>query len=86
MDEKKGIIDMKVSDYVIQFLADLGIRHIFYVSGGGAMHLNDSLGKNQQVEGVCMLHEQGASIAAEAYAGFPDPQETGSHSRILSYQ
>ncbi len=59
---------MKVSDYVIQFLADLGIRHIFYVSGGGAMHLNDSLGKNQQVEGVCMLHEQGASIAAEAYA------------------
>lgn len=59
---------MKVSDYVIQFLADLGIRHIFYVSGGGAMHLNDSLGQNRQVEGVCMLHEQGASIAAEAYA------------------
>lgn len=59
---------MKVSDYVIRFLADLGIRHIFYVSGGGAMHLNDSLGRNEQIEGVCMLHEQGASIAAEAYA------------------
>ena len=48
---------MKVSDYVIQFLADLGIRHIFYVSGGGAMHLNDSLGRNEQIEGDCMLHE-----------------------------
>ncbi len=59
---------MKLSDYVIRFLADLGIRHIFYVSGGGAMHLNDSLGRNKQIEGVCMLHEQGASIAAEAYA------------------
>ena len=59
---------MKLSDYVIRFLADLGIRHIFYVSGGGAMHLNDSLGRNKQTEGVCMLHEQGASIAAEAYA------------------
>ena len=59
---------MKVSDYVIQFLADLGIRHIFYVSGGGAMHLNDSLGQNEQLEGICMLHEQGAAIAAEAYA------------------
>lgn len=59
---------MKVSDYVIRFLADLGIGHVFYVSGGGAMHLNDSLGRNEQVEGVCMLHEQGASIAAEAYA------------------
>lgn len=59
---------MKLSDYVIQFLADLGIGHVFYVSGGGAMHLNDSLGRNEEVEGVCMLHEQGASIAAEAYA------------------
>lgn len=59
---------MKVSDYVIQFLANLGIRHIFYVSGGGAMHLNDSLGRNEQAEGICMLHEQGAAIAAEAYA------------------
>lgn len=59
---------MKLSDYVIHFLADLGIGHVFYVSGGGAMHLNDSLGRNERVEGVCMLHEQGASIAAEAYA------------------
>lgn len=59
---------MKLSDYVIQFLADLGIGHVFYVSGGGAMHLNDSLGSNGEIEGVCMLHEQGASIAAEAYA------------------
>lgn len=59
---------MKLSDYVIQFLANLGIGHVFYVSGGGAMHLNDSLGRNRQTEGVCMLHEQGASIAAEAYA------------------
>ena len=59
---------MKLSDYVIQFLAGLGVRHVFYVSGGGAMHLNDSLGRNKQTEGVCMLHEQGASIAAEAYA------------------
>ena len=59
---------MKLSDYVIQVLADLGIGHVFYVSGGGAMHLNDSLGRNGEIEGVCMLHEQGASIAAEAYA------------------
>lgn len=59
---------MKLSDYVIQFLQDLGVGHVFYVSGGGAMHLNDSLGRNEQIEGVCMLHEQGASIAAEAYA------------------
>lgn len=59
---------MKISDYVMQFLSGIGIRHVFYVTGGGAMHLNDSLGRNTQIEGICMLHEQGASIAAEAYA------------------
>ena len=59
---------MKVSDYVIEFLGGLGINHIFYMSGGGAMHLNDSLGKNKNIKGICMLHEQAASIAAEGYA------------------
>ncbi len=59
---------MKLSDYVMKFIADLGVKHVFYVSGGGAMHLNDSLGRQPELEGVCMLHEQGASIAAEAYS------------------
>ena len=34
---------MKLSDYVISFVADLGVKHVFLVTGGGAMHLNDSL-------------------------------------------
>lgn len=63
---------MKLSDYVMEFLAQQGIDRVFFVSGGGAMHLNDSLGKNKSLEGVCMLHEQGAAIAAEAYARVRD--------------
>ena len=59
---------MKVSDYVIDFVAKLGVDKVFCVTGGGAMHLNNSLGMSEDVEGVFMLHEQGASIAAEAYA------------------
>lgn len=59
---------MKISDYIMDFIAGLGIRHVFCVTGGGAMHLNDSLGTHGQLEGVFMLHEQGAAIAAEAYA------------------
>lgn len=58
---------IKISDYVIEFIQKLGVDHIFYVSGGGAMHLNDSLGRSS-IEGVAMIHEQGASIAAESYA------------------
>lgn len=59
---------MKLSDYVIKFISDLGVDKVFCVTGGGAMHLNNSLGSSSDVEGVFMLHEQGASIAAESYA------------------
>ena len=59
---------IKLSDYVIRFIADQGVKHVFMVAGGGAMHLNDSLGKCQDIEYVCNLHEQASAIAAEAYA------------------
>ena len=59
---------MKISDYVMDFIAGLGVDKVFCVTGGGSMHLNDSLGKSDRLEGVFMLHEQGASIAAEAYS------------------
>ena len=59
---------MKVSDYIIEYIAGLGVDKIFCVPGGGAMHMNNSLGQSDKVEGVFMLHEQGAAIAAEAYA------------------
>ena len=59
---------MKISDYIMDFIAGLNVEHVFYVAGGGAMHLNDSLGRHPKLSGVCMLHEQGASISAESYA------------------
>lgn len=58
----------KVSDYIADFLAAHGITQIFTVVGGGAMHLNDSLGHHA---GLCCLyhhHEQAAAMAAECYA------------------
>lgn len=58
---------IKLSDYVFQFLENKGIKHAFMLPGGGAMHLDDSIGKSG-IEYVCFLHEQGAAIAAEAYA------------------
>lgn len=59
----------KVSDYIFQHLARQdGLRHVFMLPGGACMHLVDSLGRNPELRTVCMLHEQGAAIAAEAYA------------------
>ena len=59
---------IKVSDYVIQRLEALNVGHMFMLPGGGAMHLNDSLGKSSKIQFVCCQHEQGCAIAAEAYA------------------
>lgn len=59
---------IKLSDYVIKRLEETGTKHMFMLPGGGAMHLNDSLGKSRKIQYVCCLHEQACSIAAEAYA------------------
>ncbi len=59
---------MKVSDYIVEQLANWGVRHIFLVTGGGAMHLNDSIGKEPRIQYVCNHHEQASAMAAEAYA------------------
>ena len=36
---------MRLADYVAQTLARHGIEHVFLVTGGGAMHLNDAIGR-----------------------------------------
>jgi acetolactate synthase-1/2/3 large subunit len=59
---------MKVSDIVIQFLESKKIKHVFTVSGGGCIHLIDSLGKAENLDYVCVHHEQSAAMAAEGYA------------------
>lgn len=60
---------MKLSDYVMQFLAkNLGIKHVFMIVGGANAHLADSLAKNKKIKHICTIQEQGAAMAAEGYA------------------
>lgn len=64
MNNKK----IKLSDYVIQFIEQLGVKYIFLISGGGCIHLIDSVGKAKKLKFICNHHEQASAIAAEAYA------------------
>ena len=57
---------IKLSDYVAKRLKEHGVKHFFMVSGGGAMHLNDSLGR--VLPYTACHHEQACAIAAEGYA------------------
>ena len=61
---------MKLSDYVASYLASIGTRHIFLISGGGMMHLLDSVGRHPDVELICNLNEQASSICADSYGQF----------------
>ena len=59
---------MKLSDYVLKFVADLGVKHVFLVTGGGAMHLNASLAQEKRLTPICNSHEQASAMGAESYA------------------
>jgi len=58
---------MRVADYIAGFLADCGVRHVFMVAGGGAMHLNDAIGREGRLQYICNHHEQACAMAAESY-------------------
>lgn len=59
---------IKVADYIARRVAEWGIRHVFMVTGGGAMHLNDAFGKEPDLTYICNHHEQACAMAAEGYA------------------
>ena len=63
---------MKVSDYIFRFVADQGVKHVFVVVGGGAMHLNEALSREKRIEFICNSHEQASAICAENYAKASD--------------
>ena len=58
---------MKLSDYVAKKVSEHGIKHVFMVTGGGAMHLNHSFGSHEKIECIFNHHEQGCAIGADAY-------------------
>ena len=59
---------MRVADYIFKFLADRGVTDVFLVTGGGAMFLNDAIGREKRLKYICNLHEQACAISAEGYA------------------
>lgn len=59
---------IRLADYIFNYLADYGVRNVFLITGGGAMHLNDALKKEKRIKYICTHHEQAAAIAAEGYA------------------
>ena len=60
-------MNIKISDYIIKFFEKKMFSHVFGITGGGAMHLNDSFGKSKKINFVFFHHEQSASMAADSF-------------------
>lgn len=59
----------RVADFVADYLSqELGIKHMFFVTGAGIMHLTDGLAKNKNISPVALHHEQSCSMASDAYS------------------
>ena len=59
---------MRVSDFIAKRLKFLGCEDVYMVTGGAAMHLNDSFGEQFKDKVHCLHHEQSCSIAADSFA------------------
>lgn len=58
---------IRVADFIADWLSSHGIKHVFTVTGGGSMHLNDAFGNHPKLKCIYNHHEQASAIAAEGY-------------------
>lgn len=59
---------VKLAQYIARFFTEHKVQHVFTVTGGGAMHLNDAFGHAEGLQCIYNHHEQACAIAAEGYA------------------
>jgi acetolactate synthase I/II/III large subunit len=61
------VLMIRVAEYIAKSLADHGIQHVFMITGGGAMFLNDAIGNQPGIQTIINHHEQASAMAAEGY-------------------
>lgn len=59
---------MKLSNYIAEFIAQQGVRHVFLVSGGAAVHMVDSVYRHPKLTHICSQHEQHEGAEADGYS------------------
>ena len=65
LNEEKG--KSRVADFMADWVSSHGIKHVFTVTGGGSMHLNDAFGRQKDLNITCCHHEQACAMAADTY-------------------
>lgn len=59
---------MNVSKYIVEYLRDQGVKHVFGVIGSAMYRVFQALGETDGIDYICPLHEQGVSMGADGYS------------------
>ena len=60
---------MRVADFIAKFVYnELGVKHVFMLTGAGIMHLTDGVASHEKLKTICPHHEQTSSMAMDAYS------------------
>ena len=58
---------IKVSDLIVRFFEQKGVKHAFGIIGSANAHIFDSIFHNSSIELVCNHHEQACTMAVQSY-------------------
>jgi acetolactate synthase I/II/III large subunit len=61
---------VRLADYIINKLYQESVKHVFMVTGRGALFLTDAVAAHKNIEGISVHHEQSAAYAAVAYSQY----------------
>lgn len=57
---------MTGSEYIAEFIARMGSRHVFTLTGGACAFMIDAVGRHPDLDVICVQNEQAAAMAADA--------------------
>lgn len=57
-----------VADYITDWLTAHGVDRVFLLTGGALTYLVDAIGKRDDIDYVCVAHEQAAAMAADGFS------------------
>lgn len=63
---------IRVADYIVERIAQMGVKHVFMITGRGILYLSDAVAKKEEIQAIAVHHEQAAAFAANAYAQYND--------------
>lgn len=59
---------VRVADYIADFIYKQGVTHVFMLSGGGSIYLDDGIVCHKKLKHICVRNEATAPMMAEGYA------------------